>query len=432
MEAPLLDALEEHSAALRAASHLYVGFSGGRDSHCLLHALATSAQRLSLPNITAIHVHHGLHADADYWVQHCRCIASDLNVDLVVEHIAIDTDRSLEAQARTARYGVFEGYLSDRSLLLLAHHLDDQVETVLFRLLRGAGPHGLSGIPRSRSLGAGGILRPLLAVSRAEISRYAGMHALESIEDASNEDTSLDRNFLRHKVLPLIAERWPGYRSGIARTGDIMSSISSSTSELWYECRLGALTLSTATLESESLHTHIRSKLRELHLKSPSHDALKEFCRQCFEARGDKAPSLIADGYALVYWRAKVQLIPENRTICGTEDVRVGDSIERAWGRLFWVHGDTGLTPGSQVSLRRVAAGEKVSFPGRPGRSVRDCMKEVGIAPYWRASVPVVSSRGEVVAVPGLGCTVSGTHISDKRSEGLVPVWIAPKVFSGN
>ena len=432
MDLPLLEALEEHAATLREASHLYVGFSGGKDSHSMLHALAALAKRLALPPITAIHVNHSLHPDADVWEQHCCDVARDLDVEIKVEAVLVGSDASPEAQARSARYTAFERYMAKDSILLLAHHRDDQVETVLFRLIRGAGPAGLSGIPESRSLGEGIILRPFLGISRSEIEDYASAFSLKSIEDPSNVDTSVDRNFLRHQVLPLIAERWPGYRSGIVRTGRIMSAINGSSSDLWYECSLGALSLDVSDLGLEALHTQIRGKLAALSLKIPAHDALQEFCRQCVESRADKTPSLKVNSYALVYWRNRVQLISAVAADFEPEEVRVGDPIERPWGRLIWETSDTGLPSGSMVGLRSITSGEKVKFRGRPNRSLRDCMQEASIAPYWRASLPIVCSGGQVIAVPGIGCTDHEALFFNGNSEGLVPVWKPPKIRIGN
>ncbi len=432
MSLPLLGALEEHAATLCRASHLYVGFSGGKDSHSLLHALAALKKCSALPHITAIHVNHGLHPDADSWEQYCCDVATDLGVEFKGESVAVGSDASLEAQARSARYDVFERYMAKDAILLLAHHLDDQVETVLFRLIRGAGPSGLRGIPESRPLGDGKILRPFLGLSRSQIEEYASAMSLESVEDPSNKDTSLDRNFLRHQVLPLIAERWPGYRSGIARTGQIMGAIDKASSDLWYECSLGALSLDVNGLELEAVHTQIRSKLTALRLNPPAHEALKEFCRQCIESRDDKTPSLKMDACRLVYWRDRVQLISVVAADFESEEVRVGEPIERPWGRLTWETSDIGLAPDSIVRLRSITSGEKVKFRGRPNRSLRDCMQEANIAPYWRASVPIVCSGGQVIAVPGVGCTDYDVSFFNGNSEGLVPVWKPPKIRIGN
>jgi tRNA(Ile)-lysidine synthase len=184
MSTPLLEALEEHAAVLRAATQVYVGFSGGTDSHCLLHALMTLSQNEPLPPVTAIHVNHGLHADADAWEMQCRKMAGELGVDIVIERVAVKSEPSVEAQARAVRYDIFQKYLTENTLLLLAHHLDDQVETVLFRLIRGAGSAGLSGIPKTRQVGAGSLLRPFLGIHRSEIEAYASELGLKSISDS--------------------------------------------------------------------------------------------------------------------------------------------------------------------------------------------------------------------------------------------------------
>lgn len=432
MGSPLLEGFKEHLETLRAADHIYVGFSGGADSHSLLHALAAFAKQESLANITAIHVNHGLHASADSWESHCRQVAESLGVNIIVERVSVSSKASPEAQARSARYQVFERHVSAKSLLLLGHHLDDHVETVMFRLIRGAGPQGLSGIPETRALTSGTVLRPLLKVSRAEIEDYASEHALISIEDPSNADTALDRNFLRHHVLPLIEQRWPGYRSGIARTGEIMASIAEVQTDLWYHCPLGTLSLDIDTLESQYLHQVIRTKLLEVGLEPPGYEALKELSRQCIEARNDSAPTLTTNVFALVCWRGRLQLISSSIAQCETEEITVGQTIEKGWGSLFWVAGNSGLPSGSPVTIRRLDTGETVRFPGRPRRPIRHCMQEAGIAPYWRGSVPLVCSQGEIVAVPGLGRTEQANQIFNDNSEGLVPVWKPPKIRFGN
>lgn len=432
MAAPLLYALEEHTAALCEADHIYVGFSGGKDSHSLLHALQDFGKHYALPPVTAIHVNHGLHPDASAWEEHCRSVASDLEIEIAVESVVVGSDASLEAQARNARYSVFERYLSKNTLLLLAHHLDDQVETLLFRLIRGAGPNGLSGMPQSRSLGAGKLLRPFLSVARSDIEHYASQFSLQSVNDPSNHDTSLDRNFLRHEVLPLIESRWPGYRQGFSRTGEIMTVIAEEAPDLWYQCSYGGLSLDLGDLCVESVHAAVHAKLSMLGFPLPSYDALKEFSRQSMSAGTDRTPSLSMNSYAVVCWRSRLQLIPVPLAPCELEEVTVGESISREWGTLNWVSQDHGLPVGAPVTLRQVEAGEKVRFVGRSRRPVRHCLQEAGIAPYWRSSIPMVCAEGTIMAVPGLGCTDQATRIFNKNSEALVPVWQAPKICIGN
>ena len=432
MSTPLLEALEEHSAVLRAATQVYVGFSGGIDSHSLLHALVTFSQNESLPPVTAIHVNHGLHVDADTWEAQCRKMAVELGVDIVTERVAVKSKPSVEAQARAARYEVFQKYLTENALLLLAHHLDDQVETVLFRLIRGAGSTGLGGIPKTRQVGAGSLLRPFLGVHRSEIEAYASELGLKSINDPSNDDLSLDRNFLRHQVLPMIETRWPGYRSGISRTAQIMGSIDDASSDAWYQCPFGCPSLDVDFREAEALHAAVHAKLKVMGLGLPTFDALREFSRQCLSAGRDKTPALYTDAYALSCWRGSLQILPATIAPCEPEEAVVGRAISRAWGNLTWAAAKIGLPEGSQVSLRPIEEGERVRFPGRPSRPIRHGMQEMGIAPYWRASVPTVCVNTDVVAVASLGCTQQCAHIFNENSGGLVPIWTPPKIRIGN
>ncbi|WP_404940808.1 tRNA lysidine(34) synthetase TilS [Pseudomonas chlororaphis] len=195
-----------------------IAFSGGLDSTVLLHLLAQLRQRHRLPPLTAIHVHHGLQAAADAWPEHCRTQCEALGVPLQIVAVQVQPGASLERAAREARYAAFEEAAGGNELLLTAQHRDDQAETLLFRLLRGAGVRGLSAMPASRALGQGHLLRPLLDVSRDELERYARDHQLHWIDDPSNQDRQFSRNYLRHQVFPLLTARWPQAASSMARS----------------------------------------------------------------------------------------------------------------------------------------------------------------------------------------------------------------------
>ncbi|MGA9421862.1 MAG: tRNA lysidine(34) synthetase TilS, partial [Rhodanobacteraceae bacterium] len=189
---------------------LLAAFSGGLDSSVLLHAFARSAGARKR-GLRAVHVDHRLHGESTSWARHCRGFADALGVELIV--CATDVKREpglgLEANARRARYAEIESVLAPGEILALAHHRDDQAETVLLKLLRGAGPEGLAGMRAWRRFGAGFAWRPLLDLPRAALLAYARQHALVWIDDPSNADTRIGRNFLRHALLPELAQRWP-------------------------------------------------------------------------------------------------------------------------------------------------------------------------------------------------------------------------------
>lgn len=202
----MLTKAAQHILPYLSARRWLVGFSGGLDSTVLLHFLAHLPQR---PPITAIYIHHGLQAQADDWLVHCRHIAQVLNVDFQAFFVAVDSTKNVEENARLARYQQFTRELEENECLMLAHHGDDQAETLLYRLLRGSGVRGAAAMPRQRALGKGLLLRPFLSVPRAELARYAQQQQLSYVDDPSNKDAVYDRNFLRLAIFPLLKKRFP-------------------------------------------------------------------------------------------------------------------------------------------------------------------------------------------------------------------------------
>src|SRR3990167_11163376 len=203
---------------------LLVGLSGGVDSTVLLHALATARTE---PNagLRALHVHHGLHADADQWSEHCLRLCASLGVPCIIERVRVrrDSGHGMEGAARDARYAAFAQHLRAGESLVLAHHQDDQAETVLLRLLRGSGSEGLAAMRRQRSFADGVLLRPLLGLARPQLLAYANSHGLTWCDDPSNEDDGPDRNFLRRQVMPLLRQRWPQATGALAQSAALLA-----------------------------------------------------------------------------------------------------------------------------------------------------------------------------------------------------------------
>ena len=206
---------------------LCVALSGGADSTALLAALVASqrarpakARALQLESVRALHVDHGLRPASKQWAAHCRAIARRLRVPLKVLTTKVERARgeSLEAAAREARYRLLASALLPGEVLLTGHHCDDQLETVLLQLFRGCGLPGLAGMPALAPFANGWLARPLLSRSRAELESWVRAQGLTWVEDDSNADESLDRNYLRRRILPLIRERWSGAASAVARS----------------------------------------------------------------------------------------------------------------------------------------------------------------------------------------------------------------------
>lgn len=206
---------------LGRSGDILVAYSGGLDSTVLLHALL-HLDSVDGGRISALHVNHGLAPEADAWERHCRSQCAAWGVQFRCHRIGflVHTGHGTEAAARDARYGWFSGEMMHLSVLLTAHHLDDHVETVLAGLFRGSGPRGLAGIHPSRAFGGGRLLRPLLRFQRSAIDEYARGNGLSWIEDPMNKHTGFTRNHIRHRVLPLVREKWPAVDQVIARAGD--------------------------------------------------------------------------------------------------------------------------------------------------------------------------------------------------------------------
>ena len=425
----LLPALIAQIDSLQTASRIFVGFSGGVDSHSLLHALVELSRRQALPPIIALHINHGLHEGANDWSAHCAAVASDLGVEFLERAVSVDAGASPEAQARDARYTVFESFLNTGDVLLLGHHLDDQVETVLFRLIRGAGPSGLAGIPEQRPLGRGVLMRPLLSLTRAEIENYADSHELGYINDGSNEDTRYDRNFLRHEVLPLIESRWPGYRSGFARSAALSGELAASDhfDNVTEYTRYGGPYLPMDVHDAKTLHRALRGWLKELNAPLPEFVALEEFARQCMQAQGDKLPELRVGDYLLQRWRQGVHLYPADIDRDFDISCEVGDALSGTWGSMAWQEADMGLSAGVTIRVRAQRHGEAVSLGQRPRRSVGQWLQEAGVPPYLRGCYPLVQVGDEIIAIPDVGLVSDRSNLSLCK-EGLVPVWTPPKI----
>jgi tRNA(Ile)-lysidine synthase len=218
--AAIRDFCSHHGYQKRGYQKTYwVAYSGGLDSHVLL-SLCAELRAIVPINVRAIHINHGLHPDANAWAAHCAQICEAYQIGYVVRSIQVDQQvgQSLEEVAREKRYATFADYLHDNDMLLTAHQQDDQAETVLLQLLRGAGLKGLSAMPSIKAFARGFHGRPLLPFARQVLERYANEHQLKWIDDESNQNINLTRNFIRHAILSPLKTRWPTVTATISRS----------------------------------------------------------------------------------------------------------------------------------------------------------------------------------------------------------------------
>lgn len=287
------DCLSRHAAP---GQRLLIGLSGGVDSVVLLHAARASGFRVS-----AVHVNHGLSGEADDWAGFCQELCLAWEVELVVERVSVERDApdGLEAAARRARHAAYDKSVAD--WLLLAHHQGDRAETMLFNLVRGAGLRGAGALPER----AGHILRPLLAVNRAAILEYAASHSLRWVDDNSNIDLRFSRNFLRHRVLPLIEERFPAASAKLAAAAGHFAEAADLLDQLAMVDLAGdvadfpvSIEL-LATLSEPRARNVLRFLLAGAGVGIPSEERLTEALRQCLTAAADRHPAITFGDWVL-------------------------------------------------------------------------------------------------------------------------------------
>lgn len=428
------------SAAATGPVHLCVALSGGRDSVALLHALvqlrgadrgADSSFRLS-----ALHVHHGLSPDADHWTAFCDDLCAAIDVPLTTVRARVDTaaGEGLEAAARHARYKVFEQ--CDADLLVLAHHRDDQAETLLLNLLRGAGVAGLAGMPAERPLGIGRplLVRPLLDVSRDSIDAYLQAHDLRWVDDESNDDVRLRRNFLRHDILPRLVAHFPGALPALARAASLLQQEARLADEIAEQDRAavasggGFLLAPFLALPPARRANLLRHELRLAGTRMPDARHLDEVLRQLAEAGGDAQPRLQIDGIELRVHRGQLHVVP---LACGAPQAKNW----RGETRLPWGRGEVrfdavvgeGISQArlasAEVILRARAGGERFqrSFT-TPRRALKKLLQESEVPAWEREQLPLLCCGDVLVWVGGLG--VDAGWQAAPGEAGVLPVWM--------
>ncbi|MBI4986903.1 MAG: tRNA lysidine(34) synthetase TilS [Rhodocyclales bacterium] len=300
--------LERHVAT---GQRLLAGLSGGVDSVVLLHVLNRLAPARGA-TLRAVYVHHGLSPHADAWASHCRMLCAEWDIPLAIEGVEVERGScaGLEGAARVARHRVFAR--SDADWIVLAHHRDDQAETLLFNLLRGTGLRGAAAMREAQ----GRLLRPLLGVSRVTIAAYAGEHELRWIEDESNADTRFSRNHLRHEVLAGLEQRFPGSGANLAAAAGRFGEAEMLIDDL-AQMDLGAqapefpLDVAVlAALAEPRARNVLRFLLRRHHVGIPSEERLREALRQLVEAAPDRHPAVVFGAHKLLRRGRRIFLEP--------------------------------------------------------------------------------------------------------------------------
>jgi len=417
--------LVESSLAELPQTPVLAAFSGGLDSAVLLHVLAQS-EAVRARGLRAVHVDHGLHEDSARWAQRCRDFAAGLGVELVVREIDVvrQPGLGLEASARRARYAAIETLLSPGEIVALAHHRDDQAETVLLKLLRGAGPEGIGAMRPVRRLGRGFAWRPLLLLPRAALRDYAEQHRLGWISDPGNADQTIDRNYLRMQVMPRISARWPEAEASIAQSA-AWARAAAEFIEAESERALASLQgLDPSTLKYRewlSLPTALRDPvlrrwLRSLGLPEPTHYQATELVRQLGEAAEDRQPCVRWPGTEVRRYRDLLHALaplqfPPLDWVAEFDGRPLALPLDLGTLHVEGLDGPARLEQAWHVRFRRGGESLRLASGGRT-RELRDLFQEAGIPPWKRGRMPLVFDDDErLVAVADVWLGESGAAV---------------------
>lgn len=408
----------------------WLAYSGGVDSRVLLHLLS----QLHLP-LRAVYVDHGLQAASKQWAEHCKQTCTRLNIPLTVIEVNAHAERgeSPEAAARRARYHALSTVVAANDCVLTAQHADDQAETFLLQLLRGAGAAGLSAMPFAQVFHQGWLLRPLLEYSRQNILHIAQAENLHWVEDPSNNDVRFDRNYLRQKVLPLLAERWPQSVRTIAKAAQQQAENQALLEELAaqdLQLDTASSTLSVDTLINLAVtrqRNALRYWLEQNNVRMPSRAIMQQIVTQMIHRREDAEACVRWDDVELFCYRKQLYL--QKSMAHDAEQVLILDAkkplyIASLQQQLFLEAVKTGgLTPeifANKLVIKFRQGGEKIKPAGHAHtRTLKNLFQQNGVPPWLRDRIPLLYLNNELIAV--CGYWIAETY-AVKSGEGWLPV----------
>ena len=416
-------------------SVLWVAYSGGCDSHTLLHSLVSLRSNIKA-EIKAIHINHGLSALADEWEEHCRVICEQLDVPYVAIKVnAFAKKTSPEEAARIARYAEWKKLIKKDEAILLAHHQDDQAETVLIQLLRGAGVKGLAAMASQQDFSKGLLCRPMLGIKREEIVSYAAEKGLNWIDDPSNFDTDFDRNFLRHDIVPLLETRWPSLKKTLSRTAMHTAEADQLLTELatqdWLKVQSNTQININSLLELDEKRQRnvVRYWLAKIcHLSLPDTVHLQRILDEVLTAAEDAKPEVVWRGgevrryQGLLY--AQKKLIEQNNA---TSLIWAALSKPLEFdGRKLTATASvgTGLSQdklkNAEISVKFRQGGESCRPVGRgQTHQLKKLFQEWQVPPWQRASVPLIYVGDELAQVVGF-CRCESFAAADTEASWII------------
>jgi tRNA(Ile)-lysidine synthase len=437
MENILLSHLNKILHAYPVTQCFWVAYSGGLDSHVLLHALAKLRHNETSFQINAIHIHHGLHPNADQWATHCQQVCKALAIPCEIIRVKVGTGprESVEANARTARYDAIAQMIAPDDVVFTAQHADDQAETVLLQLLRGAGVAGLAAMPQVSRLAQGWLIRPFLDYTRDQLHDYAQKAQLHWIEDSSNHDTRFARNFLRHEIMPLLQQRWPSVSQVLSRVAHHQAQANELVQTLAQQdlviCQgrtpqqLDLLALSSLPLERQ--RNVLRFWIKQMGLPLPSTIQLEHILNDMITAKADRQPMVRWSGAEVRRYRHHLFAMPNlppvpkpsfslSWKLPQSLSLPLGDlKVEQIPGQGF------ALPIGTELQIRFRQGGEIFYWHGHR-RTVKKLLQDKQLPPWQRYFIPLIYLENQLIAIPNIGIT--DQFVATGKKSGWQIKWI--------
>ena len=439
----MLETLDFSLRKLSNFNRIGVCYSGGVDSHVLLHLL--SRKLLTTKNLYALHVNHGISAQSDEWKKHSEKICRDLDIKFTSFDLNLSKKRNInENYLREARYEAIASWSKPGDILCTAHHKDDQVETILFRILRGTGINGLRGIPYKRESSGVVFLRPLIRFSKKEIIKYASLNNLEWVEDESNEDTSISRNFIRKELIPLVRRKWPKYRdafehiSSHARdSSNLLDQLGDEDIEKCVASSFNELSIANISLLSKLRISNMLYRWLTLQsMEGVTYSLIKEIQENLLWTKDDSDPIITfgskskVKSFQLRKFNNILFLLPKS-----------SDSYLKDYSPIMWdlneplklptgllkAHESNGeglslLSSQNKVEVRFREGGERCRPIGRnKSQTLKRLLQEYSVPPWKRSRLPLIYVNGRLAAVADLW--VCGKFSTKKKYRGISFKW---------
>ena len=397
-ESSITSSLEKNSY-----DEFLIAYSGGCDSTALLY-FANKTARKNKINIRAIHVNHNLNKESKKWENHCKEFCKGINVELYIENVNIilKPGDSVEEKAREERYLSIYSQMGKKTLMMTAHHGDDQAETFLYQLFRGSGAKGLSSMPRIKKIKKGFHFRPFLAFNKKTLEDFVAFKSLSYVEDLSNNNTDFSRNFIRKEILPSIKRKWPSCASTISRSAQNLSELFKLNEDLatidiqkFLVKNICKLSISVRGLDKYRCNNVIRYWISKNNYRMPSSEQMNSIYSNVINAGKDKVPFFLCSEYEIRRHNDYIEIMlplkkhdpsiiykwkyMENLIITNLSLNLSWNDLEKRFGRKI----------AYDVEVRFRKSGENIKLYNSK-KSLKDHMREINMPPWKRDRTPLI------------------------------------------